>query len=141
MTLRPASTPCVALYISLQSRFHCLFAFCRSSISNDHSGVVANCDSNTSEWVDWVRACIGIVMRLVTLQIFLLVFFLPAHKMQFSLLIMHIIPSRQIYMDVDNPSLVPSVSCLTTSSYLWNYVHAAGNISHTENLQSNGCRC
>jgi len=59
----------------------------------------------------------------------------------FSLLIIHIIPSHQIYVAIDNPSLVPSVSCLTTSSYLWNDVHAADNTSHTENLQSNGCRC
>jgi len=58
-----------------------------------------------------------------------------------SLLIIHIIPSRQIYVAIDNPSLVPSVSWLTTSSYLWNYVRAADNISYAENLQSNGCRC
>jgi hypothetical protein len=58
-----------------------------------------------------------------------------------SLLIIHIIPSRRIYVAIDNPSLVPSVSCLTTSSYLWNDVCAADNISHAENLQSNGCGC
>jgi hypothetical protein len=58
-----------------------------------------------------------------------------------SLLIIHIIPSRQIYVAIDNPSLVPSVSCLSTSSYLWNYVRAADDVSHAENLQSNGCRC
>jgi len=57
-----------------------------------------------------------------------------------SLLIIHIIPCRQIYVAIDNPSFVPSVSCLTTSSYLWNDVRAADNISHAENLQSNGCR-
>jgi len=56
-----------------------------------------------------------------------------------SLLIIHIIPSRQIYVAIDNPSLVLSVSCLTTSSFLWNYVPAADDVSHTENLQSNGC--
>jgi len=56
------------------------------------------------------------------------------------LLIIHIIPGRQICLAIDNPSHVPSVSCLTTSSYLWNDVCAADNISHTENLQSNGCR-
>jgi hypothetical protein len=55
-----------------------------------------------------------------------------------SLLIIHIIPSHQIYVAVDNPLLVPSVSCLTTSSYLWNDVRTADNISHTENMQSNG---
>jgi len=58
-----------------------------------------------------------------------------------SLLIIHIIPSRQDYVAIDNPSLVPSLSCLTTSSYLWNYVHTADNCSHTENLQSNFGRC
>jgi len=58
-----------------------------------------------------------------------------------SLLIIHIIPSRQIYVAIDNWWLVPSVSCLTTGSYLWNYVRAADNVSHAENLQSNGCRC
>jgi hypothetical protein len=57
------------------------------------------------------------------------------------LLIIHIIPSRQIYVAIDNPSLVPSVACLTTSSYLWNYVRAADDVSHAENLQSNCCRC
>jgi len=58
-----------------------------------------------------------------------------------SLLITHIIRSHQIYVAIDNPSFVPSVSCLTTSSYLWNDVRAADNISHAENLQSNGCQC
>jgi len=58
-----------------------------------------------------------------------------------SLLIINIIPSRQIYMAIDNPSLVPSVSCLTTSSYLWNYVRPTDDVSHAENLQSNCCRC
>jgi len=57
------------------------------------------------------------------------------------LLIIHIIPSRQIYVAIDNPSLVPSVTFLTTSSYLWNYVRAADDVSHAENLQSNCCRC
>jgi len=58
-----------------------------------------------------------------------------------SFLIIHIIPSRQIYVAIDNPLLVPSVSCLGTSSYVWNYVHAADDVSHAENLQSNGCLC
>jgi len=58
-----------------------------------------------------------------------------------SLLIIHIIPSRQIYVAIDNPSLVPSISCLTTSSYLWNYVRTADDISHSENQQCSGCWC
>jgi len=37
-----------------------------------------------------------------------------------SLLNIHIIPSRQIYVTIDNPSLVLSVTCLSTSSNLWN---------------------
>jgi hypothetical protein len=66
ITRRPASRQRVAVYIALRSSFHYLFALCRSPILNHHSGVVANCD-NTSEWVHWVRACIGIAMRWVTL--------------------------------------------------------------------------
>ena len=58
-----------------------------------------------------------------------------------SLLIIHIIPSRQIYVAIDNPSLVPSISCLTNSTYVWNQMRAADDVSHTENLQSNGCWC
>jgi len=58
-----------------------------------------------------------------------------------SSLIIHIIPSHLMYVANDNPSLVPSISCRTTSSYLWNYVRAADNSSHAENLRSNGCRC
>jgi hypothetical protein len=59
----------------------------------------------------------------------------------FSLLIIPIIPSHQIYVAINNPSFIPSVSCLTTTSYLWNDVHAADNISHAETVKSNGCRC
>jgi hypothetical protein len=54
------------------------------------------------------------------------------------LLIIHIIPSRQIYVTIENPSLGPSVCCLTSRSYLRNYVQAADHVSHAENLQSNG---
>jgi hypothetical protein len=49
-----------------------------------------------------------------------------------SLLIIHNIPGWQTYVGIDNPSFVPSVSCLTPSSYLWNDVQAADNISHAE---------
>jgi len=63
------------------------------------------------------------------------------HNAILSLLIIHIIRSCLIYAVIDNPSLVLSVSSLTTSSYLRNSVHAADDVSHTENLQSNGCRC
>ena len=64
-----------------------------------------------------------------------------AQNVILSLLIIQIIPSRQIDVAIDNPSLFPSISCLTTSSYLWNYVRAADDVSHAENLQSNSCRC
>jgi hypothetical protein len=63
-----------------------------------------------------------------------------AHNAILSLLIIHLISSPQIYVAIDNPLLIPSVSCLTTSSYLWNYVRTANNVSHTENLQINGCQ-
>jgi len=46
---------------------------------------------------------------------------IPSTYMQnaiLSLLIIHIIPSHQIYVAIDNPSLVPCISCLTTTSYL-----------------------
>jgi hypothetical protein len=55
-----------------------------------------------------------------------------------SFLIIHIIPSRQIYVAIDNALHVPSISCLA-SSYLWNDVRAADNISNPETLQCNGC--
>jgi len=58
-----------------------------------------------------------------------------------SLLIIDIIPSRQIYVAIDNLSLVPSVSCHTTSSYLRNYVRAANDVSNAEILESNCRRC
>jgi len=51
-----------------------------------------------------------------------------------SLLIIHIIPSCQICVAIDNASLILSVFCHTTSSYLWNYLSAAENVSHAENL-------
>jgi len=58
-----------------------------------------------------------------------------------SLLIINIIQSPQIYVAIDNPSLVPSISWFTTSSYPGNSVDAANTISHPENLQKDGCRC
>jgi len=58
-----------------------------------------------------------------------------------SLLIIHIIPCRQIYMAIDNPLLISSISSLTTISYLWNYVRTTDNVSHAENLQRNSCWC
>jgi len=57
-----------------------------------------------------------------------------------SLLIIHIIPGYQINVAIDNPSLVPFVSCLTTLCYLCNSVCAA-DISPAQEQQSICCRC
>ena len=83
-TPRPESIQHVAFHIALWSLFHRFFSFCRSPRLNHHSGVVANCD-HTSEWVCWVRGCIGIAMRWMIQQKSLLIFLLIAHKSQFSL--------------------------------------------------------
>ena len=58
-----------------------------------------------------------------------------------SLLTIPIISIGQIYVAIDNPSLVPSASCLTACSYLWKYMRAAGDVSHTVNLQGNSYWC
>jgi len=58
-----------------------------------------------------------------------------------SLPIIDIIPSRQIYVAINNPSLVPSASGDTTGNHLWNSVCTANDVSHGENWKSNGCRC
>ena len=64
-----------------------------------------------------------------------------AQNATLSLLLVHIMSSHQIYVAIDNPSLILSVYCLITSSYLLNYVRAANNVAHTENLQSICCGC
>jgi len=56
-------------------------------------------------------------------------------------LFINIIPSCQIYVAIDNPSLVPSVSSLTTGNYLCIYVRGADHVFHAGNLQSSGCQC
>src|SRR5882757_9963997 len=134
ITPHPVAIPRVALHITLQSLFHRLFSLCRSPILNKHSGVGANCD-HTSEWVHWVHACIWNAMGDVA-KISPRVPSTCVQNAILSLLIIHIIPSRQINVAIDNPSLVPSISCLTTSSYLWNYVRAADDVFDAENLQS-----
>ena len=58
-----------------------------------------------------------------------------------SSLIIHIVPSLQISVAIDNPSLISSVSCLISSRYRWNYMHAANNVSQGENMHSDCCRC
>jgi len=54
----------------------------------------------------------------------------------FSLLIIHIIRRCQTNVAIDNPSLVLSVSCLTTSSCLLSFVRAADNVSQTETFKA-----
>jgi hypothetical protein len=56
-------------------------------------------------------------------------------------LIISIIPSSPIYIAIDNTARVPSVTCFTTCSDLWNYLQAADNLSHAESVQSYGCQC
>jgi hypothetical protein len=51
------------------------------------------------------------------------------------LLLVHVIPRRQIYVASDNPSLIPSISCLKTSCYLWNSMHAADHGFHAETFE------
>jgi len=80
----PASIQRIALQIAIQAQFHCVFWLWRSPILNKDSCVEANCD-HTSEWIQWVRACIGIAMRWVMLRKSLLTFVLSLRKMQFSL--------------------------------------------------------
>jgi len=63
------------------------------------------------------------------------------HNAILSLLIIRIIPSHQIYVAIDNPSLLSSISYLTTSSYLWNDVRVDDDVSHAENLESDSCWC
>jgi len=58
-----------------------------------------------------------------------------------SLLIIQDIPSGQMYVAGDNPSLIPSVSCLTTSSYLCNHVRKGDDVSHAAKFQSYACQC
>jgi len=58
-----------------------------------------------------------------------------------SLLIIHSIPSCQIYVAIDNPWLVPSVSYHIICNYLWKYARAADVVSYAEHFQCNGCRC
>jgi hypothetical protein len=58
-----------------------------------------------------------------------------------SFLLIHIIWSRKIYVAIDHSLLIPSVSCFTTSSYLWNHMRTANNVSHAAYLQWNGCWC
>jgi len=58
-----------------------------------------------------------------------------------SLLNIHIIQSRQIYVAIDNPLIVPSISCPISCSDLWNYARAAADVSHADHWPRNGWRC
>ena len=74
----------VALHVALQLLLYYLFPFCQSSILNDHSSIVDNCD-HTLEGIHCVSACIGIAMWWVMPGKSLLAFFLSARKTQFFL--------------------------------------------------------
>src|SRR5258705_12790021 len=60
----------------------------------------------------------------------------PPQNAILSLLIIHMIPSHQIYLAMAYPSLMLSICCLTTSRYPRNYLRAADNSSHTAFLPS-----
>jgi hypothetical protein len=138
---RPASIPCVALHMALQSQFHRFFSLCWSPILNDNSGF----EGQLRPYVGMrsLGTCLHRDCNVMgdAAKTSPRVPFICAQNTILSLLIIHIIPSWQIYVAIDNPSRVASISCLTTSSYLWNYVCAADDVSHPETLQSNCCRC
>ena len=58
-----------------------------------------------------------------------------------SLLIIHIIPSCQIYVAIDNPFFDASSSCATTCSNFLNDVRAVDNMSHDDRFQRSGGQC
>jgi len=137
----PAPIPRVALHVALPLQVHRFFSLCPSPILNEHSGV---------EGQLWPYVGMGSVGTHLHRDCNAMgdaakpsprVPSTCAQNAILFLLIIHIIPSRQIYVAIDNPSLVPSVTCHTTSSYLWNYLRASDDVSHAENLQSNCCRC
>jgi len=140
ITPRTASIPPVALHVSLRSLFHCFFSLCRSPILKQHYGGEGQLwpyvgMGSLGTRLHWNCNAMGNAAK-TTQRV-------PSICPQnaiLSWLILHIIPSHQISVAIDNPSLIPSVSCLTTSSDLWNYVRAAKNVSHAEYLQSNGCQ-
>ena len=141
LTSRLALIPHVALHIAFPSPFHRFFSLCQSRILNEHSGVEGQLwpyIGMGSFGTHLHRECNAICDAAKTSP------HVPSTCVQnpiLSLLIIHIIPSRQIYVAIDNPSLVPSVSYPATSSYLWIYMCAAYDVSHAENLQSSCCWC
>ena len=138
ISARAALVPHAALHIALRTLFNRFFSLCRSPILNEHSGS----EGQLSPYVGMGslgtrlhRDCNAMCDAAKTTPR------IPSTRAQkaiISLPIIHIIPSRQIYVGIDNPSFVTSISCLTTCSYLWNYMRAADNVSHAENWQSNG---
>jgi hypothetical protein len=61
-----------------------------------------------SKWTHSVRAVTGTTVA---------AYFAPGVNAILSVLIIHSIPSRQIYVAIDNPLFVPSVSCLTCTNF------------------------
>ena len=134
------SIPGGALHIALQTLFHRFFSHCRSPNLHQPSGIGANCDQ-MSEWVHWVHMHLDCIAMGDVAIISPPVPSTCAQHAFPSLLIIHIIPSLQIYVAIDNPLFVLSISCLTSSGDLWKYVREADDISDAEKLQSNACRC
>jgi len=141
ITLHPTSMPRVTLHITLQSLFHHFFPVCLSPILNENSGFegqlwpyvgVGSLGTGLQRDCNAMGDAAKASPRVASTT---------AQNTILCLLIIHIIPSHQIYVAIDNPSLVPSVSCVTSSNYRWKYVREADNVSHPKNLQSNCCRC
>jgi hypothetical protein len=120
LTLCRASIPRVTLHIALPSQFHCFFPLCPSPILNEHSGIEGQLWPYIG--MDSLGKCLhrdcNVMGRTAKTSPRV-----PSTCVQnaiLSLLNIHITPSRQIKAAIDNLSLIPSISWLTTSSYLWN---------------------
>jgi hypothetical protein len=50
------------------------------------------------------------------------------HNVILCILILHIVPNCHIYVAIDNPLLVPSVSCVNSCSYHSNFVRVADDV-------------
>ena len=141
LTPCPASMPLDASHIALPSQFPRFFLLCQSTISNKHCGIegqlwpyvgLGSLGTHLHQDCNAMGDAAKTSPRIPPTCSQIAILFL---------LIIHIIPNRQIYVAIDNPSLVPSVSWLTSNRYLWNYVCAADDVSHAKNLQNNCCRC
>jgi hypothetical protein len=120
------------LRIGLQRLFQHVFSLCRSPIVHEHSGIAGQLSPYVglgSLGTRLHRECnaMGDVAKATP--------HIPSTSAQngiLSLPIIHIITSCQIYVAIDNASLVPYVSFLTICCYPWNSVRAADDLSHAE---------